>query len=378
MTQPTVIRAHCAADILACIPHQLGFVPTSSLVLLSVHAERGKVGLAIRLDLPDIHTIANPTEFIDYVTGLLIDDAAGMVFIVRYPGPGDPAAPADKSVRRLADAVGRKVGCVEIWEVGEERYEQLDPNTWRPTGEGGPTDDLVGTVTAAAFAAAGSNPLASRASVGQLPDPPEVDRRKARRAASRAWDKRTRGGSEGLHAWRVSMLDVWRRALEDLVSAQEAGLRELPLDPRVLGEITAGANDPAVKRGIVGIIAGRQELADRSVLEGDASVASFDQLLDPRSGVELDPGVSQGAERLLAVAAAHASKFRKGALFELLAWLAWTLGDGVRARVECERALECPGVHSLAGFVRTALAYGLSPRCPNTARRLLGTDGWAA
>lgn len=40
------------AEVVAAIPHQLGFTPTESLVVLCCHEPRGQVGLSMRIDLP--------------------------------------------------------------------------------------------------------------------------------------------------------------------------------------------------------------------------------------------------------------------------------------------------------------------------------------
>lgn len=42
-----------AAQVVAAVPHQLGFTPTESLVVLCCHEPRGQVGLSMRVDLPD-------------------------------------------------------------------------------------------------------------------------------------------------------------------------------------------------------------------------------------------------------------------------------------------------------------------------------------
>ena len=48
-----VVRMTTAAQVVAAIPHQLGFTPTESLVVLCCHEPRGQIGLSMRVDLPD-------------------------------------------------------------------------------------------------------------------------------------------------------------------------------------------------------------------------------------------------------------------------------------------------------------------------------------
>ncbi|MDR1152978.1 MAG: DUF4192 domain-containing protein [Bifidobacteriaceae bacterium] len=380
MDNPSVIRVRSGADLLSCIPHRLGFTPRNSVVVLSVIGPRGRLGVAARLDLPHLrHPQAGP-ELAAYTAGVMADDGAQRAVIVRYPGAGDPPAHLDGPVRMLAGVVAARVERIEVWEVGEGRYAHLDARTWRPEGEAGPAERLRGTVPAAAFAAAGSAPAASREALNALPGADRADVRRARRAASRAWDQRIQGGTSGLVDWRSTMLDMWRATLEAEAQALRVGERAAVPDSRVLGEIAAGVNDPAVRDAVIATIAGEEDLANLAILHEHwpAARSGMGALLDPRTGTELDEDRGEAAERLLTHAAVRAISRRKGQLFGVVAWVAWTRGDGPRAALACDRAAECPGQVQLAQTIDQELRCGLSPRGSARARRVLGGGGYAA
>ncbi|MDR1295062.1 MAG: DUF4192 domain-containing protein [Bifidobacteriaceae bacterium] len=376
MDNPTVIRVSTGADLLSCIPHRLGFAPRNSVVVLSLVGPRCRFGVAARLDLPHIrHPQAGP-ELAAYLARVIADDGARRAVIVRYPSAGDPPAHLDGPVRMLAAAIGARVEGIEAWEVGEDRYTHLDVRTWRPAGENGGVERLTGTVPAAAFIAAGSAPAVSREAMAALPSADAAEVRRARRAASRAWDQRVQAGASGLTAWRTRMLEIWRGAVEGCEAPCGANERTAVPDSRTLGEIAAAVNDSAVRMAVMAAIAGQDELADLAVAQEHAVTvrSGMDALLDPRAGTVLDEERAQIAERLLTLAAVRAISRRKGQLFGVLAWVAWTRGDGGRAGLACDRAAECPGQVRLAQTIDQELRCGLSPR----ARRVSDGRGCAA
>src|SRR6476469_8558812 len=49
----TVVTARGPADLVAAVPYLVGFVPTDSIVVVSLRGPRLRLGLVARLDLPD-------------------------------------------------------------------------------------------------------------------------------------------------------------------------------------------------------------------------------------------------------------------------------------------------------------------------------------
>jgi hypothetical protein len=209
--------------------------------------------------------------------------------------------------------------------------------------------------------------------VAPLPAADEVDVRRARRAAGRAWDRRIVGGRQALGLWRRQMLSAWRMAFDPVAEHLALGTRDAPMDPRRLGEIAAMMDDTVMREAVRVEIGGDSGLADRWVASpADPSLgAEVLAFCDPRAGFVLEPSRAEAAEILFTHAVVHATIRRRGSLFGMLAWLAWGSGDGVRAGIACERAMACPEVPPLARLIGDMLQMGLSPRRPERAKRIL-------
>lgn len=112
-------------DILAFIPHSLGFVPQESLVLMTMDSSR--LGATLRLDLPA--AALDYSEFAARVTELLRSDrAANGVLMAMYtdrkwPKPGVPP------YRKLVDQLGRQLADAGLplrdgWLVSESAWRE--------------------------------------------------------------------------------------------------------------------------------------------------------------------------------------------------------------------------------------------------------------
>ena len=96
-----VVRLTSPGEIAAAVPHLCGFVPTESLVAVSLRGERRRIGLTLRFDLPfaDDGTEAAADE----VAGRLAHDGAGsMVLVVYTDAAGE--RPREALVRAVIDA----------------------------------------------------------------------------------------------------------------------------------------------------------------------------------------------------------------------------------------------------------------------------------
>jgi hypothetical protein len=370
---PTVIRVRDGADLLALIPHQIGFTPRDCVVVMGVSGGRGALGMTVRLDLEQIRHPKGGPPLGAYIGRLMVDDGAVRAVIVRYHGIDDPPARLDTAVRGFVGAIAAKMEEIQLWDVGLTRYQRLDERTWRPRGESGPLERVLGTIPAATMAALGSAPAPSRQDVAPLPVPDPIDLRRARRAAARAQDQAARAGAAGISRWRQQMLDGWRNALRPMTAAIAQGRSAEPPDWRVTGEIAAGLSDPVVRDAILTALVHDGEIPDLIVAAGYDSEAraKLGNVLDPREGATIDPDVGTAAEALLAFVAAHAIARRRGQVFGVMAWLAWTLGDGVKARLACTRAQACPGDVLLTEIVQAMMGEAITPRRADAARRRL-------
>jgi hypothetical protein len=96
-----VVRLTSPGEIAAALPHLCGFVPTESVVAVSLRGERKRIGLTMRFDLhpPDLDD-----NVAEEVAGRLAhDQAAAVVLAIFTDEPGD--RPREPLVRRLIEAV---------------------------------------------------------------------------------------------------------------------------------------------------------------------------------------------------------------------------------------------------------------------------------
>lgn len=97
----TVARVTGPADLAASVPEVLGFTPTESLVVLSLHEPRGRLGLTMRFDLSAAEVFEHEVP-----TRLAHDGATRTALLVYTDQPGALAC-ADL-VHRLIDVVQRQ------------------------------------------------------------------------------------------------------------------------------------------------------------------------------------------------------------------------------------------------------------------------------
>lgn len=245
---PFVPVVRCAADLLAVVPHTLGYWPADSLVLFA--AGGGTAGACVRVDLP-----ADPDDerfaeaFVTELAELVGHDAlSDRVFAIVY-APGGPEAPVPAtavvpSVLALVDEAARRAGraVAARWVVAGSR--------WWPVEDPADVRDVAGiqdsAVNAALVAAGSSYAAAPRLAMdheyGALP---AGTRRDVAQEAVR-WARSGQGGWHHLDRLAPT-LAVW----EDVLS----GVRDAPADwlPAVLahgddllGFLAAGLSDPVL------------------------------------------------------------------------------------------------------------------------------------
>lgn len=237
----------CAADLLAVVPHTLGYWPADSLVLLA--AGGGTAGACVRVDLPAAAAPGAATEhFVRELAELVGHDTlSDRVFVVVYTSAGaGTAGPAERAaaVLTLAEEAAARAGreVAARWVVAGER--------WWPAEDPGDVQAVAGildsAVNAALVASGSSWAAAPRRAMdheyGALPA--GTDRSAA--AAARRWVREGRGTWHRLT--RVhELLGLWDRVLVQVGGAGEDWLpRLLALDDDLLGCLAAGWTDPVL------------------------------------------------------------------------------------------------------------------------------------
>jgi hypothetical protein len=298
-------------DVIAAVPHLLGFHPADSLVVVATNSHR-LVG-AFRYDLPGADA-----KGIRYVTRNLLRSLechqADEVVLVGYGLPVQAWPMLAAAVAELEDLLTISEALVV---TGSRFWPMLCQGCCPPEGI---EIDSAATVAAAQLTAAGSAPLASREALADMIAPQDgAAARAMRRAVVRASMQLPRAGREGPDARHV------------------ARLRELLAMPVPLADEDAGA--------LILLLASIR-LRDEAWVLTDAG--------DPVTQVEFWADITRRAPPRLAAPAAS-----------LLAYAAACLaGDGALAREAVGRALDANPQYSMARRIEQMLDAGIpAPDC---------------
>jgi hypothetical protein len=309
--------------VLAAVPYLLGFMPSRSLVVLSL---RGKqVGLTMRLDLDtppsDMRrVVANRLHADRATTAVLIvfdpDDSPEGISDGMGGRPGSRLArPLIRTLRREGLAVKDALGVCKgrFWS-----YLCHEPSCCPPNGRalpvaGGPDHSLV----ASTFVAMGNAPLASREELSASVAAASPDRQAELAPAF----------EQALAAPAAFPLQRW----------WEAVLRYTEAPPRT------GRTLPDA------------EIAHLVVSLGEVAVR--DEIVSWTAGVEL-----AGVLAVMRELAPCAPSPFDAEVLASLAWAALSFGDGALAAVALERVHAVDPEHNLARLLGVALESGVTPQ----------------
>ncbi len=326
---PTRLRD--PGDLIAAVPHLLGFHPSDSIVVLVVRDH--DVTMTLRVDLPPPGV---PHRVTDQLTAPLArcrgDDA---VVVVIGGGAGDPPEdlPHDTLVDELDDALHAADVplLLAVWTrataMGERWFDYHDAGTT------GTVPDPSSTVLAAASAADGHVTYPSREAMGDLlaPDPPEaLSRRTALLNRLAADDPHPEDVVPGRH--------------RDLVHAEvlRAASRKRPLTDEEVADLAHALSNPLTR---------------------DASLAHC-------IGEH-----ARSAEVLWIELTRACPAPERAEPATLLAFSAYIKGNGAMAFMALDRAEEANPAHRLTRLLRAALKAGLPPdQIRHLAERAAATD----
>lgn len=421
---PVILRVDEPRELLAYVPHRLGFRPRESAVAVGLRGPRARVGLVVRVDLDDLASPVHGPQVARTLAGHLGHDGASRVLLVVYTEREAVQRLAERAAAHLAEACDVPVGPLDALVVTGGAYRCLacPPGCCPPGGR--PLDDLRATRVGAEMVLAGSVVADRREDVARIVPAPADARRSVARARRRWEAARLRAAcrdEDAVAAWRAASLRAWRdevaagadafpadgvgagptcggAAGTDLAGADgpardgiaPAGASGTAADPgdadalvpfpapagaaggrttwSRLGRLEAGLADRRVRDAVlVSLVPGTGLLAERS-LRGARPDPADDRLLgeamarvvDPVAG-EPPPGSSRRHERVLEQVVAHGRDEGHPPALTLLGLLAWWRGDGARAALLLGRALEVDPGYRLAALLDRTLAAGLPP-----------------
>jgi hypothetical protein len=340
-TRPRV-RIGSPADVLAVVPHLLGFHPANSLVVIGAGRPRDRIELAFRYDLPDPPDSDKAADIAAHALAVLSLRRLTTVIGIGY-GPGRLVTPvADVLAAGLRQAGLRPR---ELMRVEDNRYwSYICHNPACCPAEGVPFD--VGThPAAAAMIVAGMAALPDRDALARTLAPvsgPAADSmdRATRRAQRRAVDLVAQAAGPSPGDRTRLLVDEGRRAVIEAIQTYRSGGR-------------VSEDDPVAWLSVV--------LAQLPVRDD--------------AWARIDPEHQEAHLRLWSDVVRRACSRYVPAPASLLAFTAWQAGDGALANIALDRALASDPAYSMALLLRDIMAAGVPP---SAARMPMTPDQVAA
>ncbi|MGH4011371.1 MAG: DUF4192 domain-containing protein [Pseudonocardiaceae bacterium] len=314
------IRLSDPAELIAAVPHLLGFHPRDSVVLLALHGKR--LGLTLRADLVD--NVQAPLLAEQLLAPISRQQPTGVALVVVG---GDLTADGDPPHRALVDVLDDVLTSAGLPLVHAAWTAQISGGApWRCYDDplcAGTVSDPAASPLAAATVAAGAVTFRSREEMAALldgEDPTALQRRAALLDAADA----DHPMSSGLIARRFARL-------EELHRAATAG--DLVLSDNTIAEMASALCDHRVRDACLPWCSGPDAVA---------------------------------AERLWLALVRATPAPERAEPAALLALVAYLRGDGALAGVALDAALQACPQHSLSGLLRAALDGGLPPEVLRT------------
>jgi hypothetical protein len=364
--QPRV-RLSSPADVLALVPHLLGFHPARSLVVIGAGGPRGRVRFGCRYDLPDPPDAAHAAAIAQHAAGVLTRERLSTVIAVGY-GPGRLVTPlADVLVPVLRE---RGLTLRELLRAEDGRYWSYlcaEPACCPPDGV--PYDPGSHPV-AAAMTVAGLPAYPDRETLARSLDPVTGKAAELMRAAvSRAYD---RAGALVAQAAQAGQADVrrdrpgadpGRRAADPGRRAADPGRRAggaRGADPQQGGALRlVVAEGKRVVREVIAACRAGSAITDDQLAW--LAVTLTDLRVRDDAWARMEPEHAAAHLRLWTDLVRRVEPALVPAPAALLAFVAWQSGNGALAGMAIERALAADPAYSLALLLRDVVAAGVPP-----------------
>ena len=330
-----VLRLRSPSDQIEAVPHLLGFRPTESVVMLCLAGRRRRLLVTARVDLPEGGPAADTTLAAELVRHACRAGAEAVLLSVHTDAAVRseglrvvlPREGLVSALTRRLDRVEVRVGQALLVQPGRHWCYLCSDPVCRPR-EGVPTES---SLPAGSLAAA--NALAGRAVL--------QDRRELTRSV--AFDPGSVGGPR---------------------AATPAEVRARYVDAeRTLAMATASERDAAVVRATAARLVGLLATSPGAEPDLVSQTLVVVGLHDVRARDEALLSVSGGPSRvsLLVRLVAGCPPEWVAPVATVLAWHAYSEGDGATARVALDRALEGDPGYSLALMLDRALDAGVPP-----------------
>jgi Domain of unknown function (DUF4192) len=326
---PVRVRAGSPTAVLAIVPHLLGFVPESSIVVIGTETQKGAVKVTLRYDLPDQADEDLVVDIATHAAAVLGSQQLGAAIGVGY-GP-------DELVRPLASTLGEvmvRAGIVlrECLRVEGGRYWSYTCGDGACCPDQGTPFEGASQAVSAAMADAGERVLAGRGAVVASISP-----------------------VGGIVA--ESMREATRRAERHVTQILAKVRKSIRIG--AARHMIASEGLAAVASLIATYRAGGRYASDYQLAW--LTVALRDLRVRDDAWARMEPRDREAHLRLWTDVVRRAQPGYVAAPASLLAFVAWQDGNGVLANVALDRALaDSPG-YSMAVLLRQVITAGAPP-----------------
>lgn len=355
MTTTPVLRVRDLGELIALLPHQLGYRPRSSLVIICFDHRpggsapgRSGMGLTVRVDLPPAGEERGMTADLLVIVGRESPDAVTLLTFEEEGDDGsellallgDGCADLGLGVRRARVRDGRWLS-VDDGEASEPRWHEVPDPSAIPA--------------AAELVLLGSAPVGERADLERLLDGEAPLTHRAVEAMFR--ERLDRGWPFVRSGHHAAAAALWGRALR------------APEDPRSGPDLSAG--------DLTELLLSLLDIEFRDALLGSLAPEEFGSETTGASELSgqvdqaLAGAVAQGWTAVINRLASLVRRVPRGLsapLCTLLAVTCWSHGDGTLANIAVARALSVQPDYNLAKLMDAALEQALQPPS-RTARR---------
>jgi len=326
---PVRVRPGSPGELLAIVPHLLGFVPQASLVVIGTEPPRDRVKVTLRYDLPDPPGIGVSADLAAHAAGVIGSQRLTAMMAVGY-GPETLVDPVVEALRCAAQQTG--IDLRDFLRVEDGRYWSYKCGDEACCPAAGTPFDPAASPAAAAMAAAGKQVLADRSAVADRVAPLGGSTAEAMRRATRRAER------------HVSQLLAKVRKSSRLGAARRLIAAE---------GLTAVGSMIATYRG-GGTYATEYQIAWITVALRDLRVRDD-------AWARMDSRHLEAHRRLWIDVTRRAQPGYVAAPAALLAFVAWQSGDGALANVALDRALADDPGYSMAQLLREVISAGAPP-----------------
>jgi hypothetical protein len=326
---PVRVRPGSPAELLAVVPHLLGFMPQDSLIVMGTEPPRDRVKVTLRFDLPDPPGAGVCSDLAAHAVAIVGSQHLTAMTAVGY-GPEALVTPVAYALRDAAGQAGIELR--DVLRVEDGRYWSYACGNEACCPAAGTPFDPAGDASAMALASAGHTVLPDRAAV-------------AARVAPLG----------GIAA--VSMRQATRRAEQHASQL----LRKVRKSGRLgaARQMIAAEGLNAVGAMIATYRDGGRYATDYQIAW--ITVALCDLRVRDDAWARMDPAYREAHRRLWIDVTRRAQPGYVAAPASLLAFVAWQSGDGALANVALDRALADQPRYSMAELLRQVITAGAPP-----------------